>query len=199
MSDHFAAFSFVDRITALEPGTRATRHVRDPRRRRGVSRRACSPRRSASSRRGWRWSRSTFAAGRWRRWPARRASCAPRGRATRWTLAVEIEHCDDDAVAYRGHGRRSTARGRSSSIDCLGPMLPLAEFDDPAAMRDVLRIAVRRQAPRRGASRAWRCRRRVAPSMRGDGGSATATLQVPAARALLRRSLSATRRCFRPR
>src|SRR5881392_3848085 len=49
-------------------------------------------------------------------------------------LAVDIDDCDDDAVAYSG----------SASVDgktiielthCLGPMLPVADFDEPDALR----------------------------------------------------------------
>jgi 3-hydroxymyristoyl/3-hydroxydecanoyl-(acyl carrier protein) dehydratase len=49
-------------------------------------------------------------------------------------IEVEVEECDDEAVAYHGH---ASANGRVlvELIDCLGPMLPAADFDDPAAMR----------------------------------------------------------------
>jgi len=52
-------------------------------------------------------------------------------------LAVDILECDDDAVAYNGHasidGRRII-----ELVDCLGPMLPVAEFDAPEALRERL-------------------------------------------------------------
>ena len=133
MSDHFAAFSFVDRITEFAPGRRARGTLRGtggPRRR---SRRASSPRRSASSPRGSRWRTSTFAAGRSRRWRARRGFCATSGRVRRSLLAVEIERCDDEAVAYRGSAHVDGAL-LIELIDCLGPMLPVEEFDAPAAL-----------------------------------------------------------------
>ncbi|HEX4884887.1 MAG TPA: hypothetical protein VFX05_12160 [Casimicrobiaceae bacterium] len=47
---------------------------------------------------------------------------------------VRIDSCEDDAVAYQGWcriGDRTVLELR----DCVGPMLPLDEFDDPAAMR----------------------------------------------------------------
>jgi 3-hydroxymyristoyl/3-hydroxydecanoyl-(acyl carrier protein) dehydratase len=45
-------------------------------------------------------------------------------------LEVHIEECDEDAVAYHGHAR---ANGHTvvELVDCLGPMLPQAEYDDP--------------------------------------------------------------------
>jgi 3-hydroxymyristoyl/3-hydroxydecanoyl-(acyl carrier protein) dehydratase len=50
-------------------------------------------------------------------------------------LSVAIEQCDDEAVAYRGE---ASSRGERliELIDCLGPMLPTTEFDDPAALRE---------------------------------------------------------------
>lgn len=49
-------------------------------------------------------------------------------------LEVTILECDDDAVAYNG---RATVGGRAivDLIDCLGPMLPVADFDAPEALR----------------------------------------------------------------
>jgi 3-hydroxymyristoyl/3-hydroxydecanoyl-(acyl carrier protein) dehydratase len=48
-------------------------------------------------------------------------------------LTVDIESADDDAVAYRGS---ASVGGKVviELIDCLGPMLPVAEFDDPVAL-----------------------------------------------------------------
>jgi 3-hydroxymyristoyl/3-hydroxydecanoyl-(acyl carrier protein) dehydratase len=54
-------------------------------------------------------------------------------------LAVEILDCDDDAVAYNGEasvdGRRVV-----ELVDCLGPMLPVADFDAPEALRERLAL-----------------------------------------------------------
>src|SRR5437762_2871011 len=43
-------------------------------------------------------------------------------------LAVDIDDCDDDAVAYSGS---ASVDGKTiiELIHCLGPMLPVAEFD----------------------------------------------------------------------
>ena len=52
-------------------------------------------------------------------------------------LVVEIDDCDDAAVAY--HGRATVAGETVIELhDCLGPMLSVTEFDDPAAMADRL-------------------------------------------------------------
>ena len=53
----------------------------------------------------------------------------------RLQLAVEIEACDDDAVAYGGAAEVEGTRVIELR-DCLGPMLPVAEFDAPEAMRE---------------------------------------------------------------
>ena len=81
-------------------------------------------------------------------------------------LEVEIESCDDEAVAYRGHADIGGERA-IELVDCLGPMLPLADFDDPAAMRERFALLTGGGAragplPRRGpaARRARRRRRR---------------------------------------
>ena len=48
-------------------------------------------------------------------------------------LGVEIESCDDDAVAYAGWARVNGAL-MIELQDCLGPMLPVEEFDSPTAL-----------------------------------------------------------------
>ena len=92
-------------------------------------------------------------------------------------LCADVYACDDDAVAYNG---RAAVAGRTviELVDCLGPMLPVAEFDDPKAMRE--RLALMRS---RGAA-AGRFRG-VEPmpaqvTEREPGVSLTAILDVPA-------------------
>jgi 3-hydroxymyristoyl/3-hydroxydecanoyl-(acyl carrier protein) dehydratase len=50
-------------------------------------------------------------------------------------LAVELDRLDRDAIAYHG-----VAQVEGAAIlqlnECVGPMLPAEEFDDPAALRD---------------------------------------------------------------
>ncbi len=45
-------------------------------------------------------------------------------------LVVDIEHCDDDAVAYAG---RASVGGHTvlELVDCVGPMLPQEDYDAP--------------------------------------------------------------------
>jgi 3-hydroxymyristoyl/3-hydroxydecanoyl-(acyl carrier protein) dehydratase len=92
-------------------------------------------------------------------------------------LSVEIDHCDDDAVAYRGEARVG-GQVLVELIDCLGPMLPVEEFDDPVAMRD--RLALLRGAgavPGRFGGVTLPALERVGGEF---GKSASALLRVPA-------------------
>lgn len=132
MADHFAAFSFVDRITALEPGLRARGTFAIP-----PDVADFPPCLMAE------------AVGQLAAWVAM-AYIGFRGRPVaalahetrflraarpgqRLDLAVELESVDDEAVAYRGTATVDGARAIELK-DCLGPMLPVSEFDDPAAM-----------------------------------------------------------------
>jgi len=49
-------------------------------------------------------------------------------------LEVAIDNCDDDAVLYNGCARIDHV-DVAQLRHCLGPMLPMGEFDDPAAVR----------------------------------------------------------------
>ena len=61
-------------------------------------------------------------------------------------LAVDIQQCDNDAVAYDGH---ASVGGRRiiELADCLGPMLPVADFDSPDALRERLSLLRAEGAP----------------------------------------------------
>ena len=50
-------------------------------------------------------------------------------------LSVEIDDVDDDAVAYRGWADVDGNRVIELN-DCLGPMLPVTDFDAPDALRE---------------------------------------------------------------
>ena len=121
--DHFAAYSFVDRIDELRPAGGA-RDVSSRRTSRAFPR-AWSPRRSGSSRRGSRWTHRLPrpAGGSARHRNAFSRGC--RARSRRLELAVDIDECDDEAVAY--NGTRSVERQAAviELVDCLGPMLPV--------------------------------------------------------------------------
>jgi 3-hydroxymyristoyl/3-hydroxydecanoyl-(acyl carrier protein) dehydratase len=134
VSDHFAAFSFVDRITELSPGKRA----------RGTF--AIPPDIESFAQ-----CLMAEAVGQLAAWVAmshidfRGRPVAALAHETRFLRAakpgdvldlnVEIHDVDDDAVAYEGHANIDGERA-IELVDCLGPMLPLADFDDPHAMAE---------------------------------------------------------------
>jgi 3-hydroxymyristoyl/3-hydroxydecanoyl-(acyl carrier protein) dehydratase len=134
MPDHFAAYSFVDRITDLVPAKRARGQFAVPA---GLpSFPSCLVAEAVGQLAAW----------------VSMAHIAFRGRPvaalaneTRFggevapgellELAVEIESCDDEAVAYAGSARCGT-RTVIELVDCLGPMLPVEDFDSPATMAE---------------------------------------------------------------
>src|SRR5262245_23611255 len=133
MSDHFAAFSFVDRITDLEPGKRARGRYAVP-----VSVSRFPPTLVAESI-GQLAAWAAMAHIDFRRRPVAGLAAETRlhhGVAPGSTLdlAVDLQRCDDEAVAYSG---RASVDGTLvlELIDSLGPMLPVEEFDDPTALR----------------------------------------------------------------
>lgn len=145
MPDHFAAFSFVDRITELEPGSRARAVFDIP---------ADLPAFPACL--------VAEAVGQLAAWVAM-AQIDFRGRpvaalatetifhrdvapGSRLELAVDIESCDDEAVAYGG----SAEVDGETVIElkhCLGPMLPVQDFDSPDAMRERYSLLCSEGAP----------------------------------------------------
>lgn len=176
MSDHFAAFSFVDRIIDFAPGARARGVYAIP-----ADVAAFPPCLMAE------------AVGQLAAWVAM-AHIGYRGRPVaalametrflraarpgeRLDLAVDIESCDDEAVAYRGSARIAGAPVIELD-DCLGPMLPVAEFDDPEE------LAARFALLRDGGAAPGRFRGVQLPAVVRTGGvpgeSGTGTLAVPA-------------------
>ena len=179
MPDHFAAFSFVDRITDFEAGSRARGEFAVPR---GI---AAFPSCLVAE-----------AVGQLAAWVAM-AKISFRGRPVaalanetlfhgevkpgdKLELGVEIEHCDDDAVAYAGWAR---VGGRTviELKDCLGPMLPVEEFDSPAAL--VERLALLRGAGAEPARFHGVVAPRLVPGDALAGASVSATLHIPASAA----------------
>jgi 3-hydroxymyristoyl/3-hydroxydecanoyl-(acyl carrier protein) dehydratase len=132
MSERFRAFSFVDRITRLEPG-RIEGQYTVP---------ASATRFPASL--------MAEATGQLAAWAAMsqlgfthrpvaglagetRYHGAPRPGQT-LELEADIERCDEEAIAYAG---RASIDGRCvlELIHIVGPMLPMQDFDDPQAVR----------------------------------------------------------------
>jgi 3-hydroxymyristoyl/3-hydroxydecanoyl-(acyl carrier protein) dehydratase len=133
MSPHFAAYSFVDRITDHVPAQRARGRFAVPARLPAFS--SCLVAEAVGQLAAW----VSMAHIDFRGRPVAALATETRfhgdavpGRAL--DLAVELASCDDDAVAYSGHaevdGRRIV-----ELIDCLGPMLPVADFDSPDELR----------------------------------------------------------------
>ncbi|HVF65668.1 MAG TPA: hypothetical protein VNE58_16900 [Casimicrobiaceae bacterium] len=133
MQGRYAAFTFVDRITTLVPGVsaRATFHI-------------------PATIRGFPSALLAEATGQLAAWVAvakldfRLRPVAGIAHESIYTGApkpgdtlvteIRIDSCEDDAVAYQG-----TARIADDTVctlrDCVGPMLPLEDFDDADAMR----------------------------------------------------------------
>lgn len=140
MTGRYASFTFVDRITALEPGVAAKGSFHVP------AHAGAFP-----------TSLLAEATGQLAAWAAvakldfRLRPVAGIAHETIYlgearpgdTLDTEIRihSCEDDLVAYEGWCRID-GKTVLELRDCVGPMLPLSDFDDPAAMRafcDVLR------------------------------------------------------------
>jgi 3-hydroxymyristoyl/3-hydroxydecanoyl-(acyl carrier protein) dehydratase len=95
---------------------------------------------------------------------------------SRLELAVEIESLDDEAVAYSGSARVDGTR-TIELRHCLGPMLPVQDFDAPDALRERFRLLCTTGAP------PGRFHGVPAPELRAlefePGKAARAVLQVP--------------------
>src|SRR6266567_9392740 len=133
MTDHFAAFTFVDRITELAEGAQARGVFAVPAGIREFP--ACLVAEAVGQLAAWvAMSKIEF----------RGRPVAALATETRFhrdvspgemlELGVEIEDCDDDAVAYSGW---ASVEGAPviELVHCLGPMLPVEDFDSPDEMR----------------------------------------------------------------
>ncbi len=175
MSDHFAAFSFVDRITALDPGVRGRASFEVPGSIAAFP--ACLVAEAVGQLAAWiAMARIDF---RGRPVAALATETIFHREVTpgsRLELEVEIESCDDDAVAYSGSARVAGVRVIELR-HCLGPMLPVQEFDAPEAMRERFELLCAEGAP------AGRFHGVAVPRLVGlegvAGKSARALLRVP--------------------
>jgi len=134
MRERFAAFSFVDRITDLEAGRSARGYFDIP------DRLARFPGTLAAEAVGQlaAWVAMAQVEFRGRPVAALARDCRYLGEVApgqRLDLEVDIEHCDDESIVYRGWASVGGRRVRELT-DCLGPMLPLEDFDDPLAVRE---------------------------------------------------------------
>jgi 3-hydroxymyristoyl/3-hydroxydecanoyl-(acyl carrier protein) dehydratase len=175
MSDHFAAFSFVDRITHLEAGVRAHGLFAVPA---GIAAfPACLVAEAVGQLAAW--TAMTKIDFRGRPVAALATETIFHGQVvpgSRLELEVEIESCDDDAVAYSGFARVDGVRVIELR-HCLGPMLPVQEFDAPEQLRERLQLLCARGAP------SGRFHGVAVPELTAlegvEGKSARALLQVP--------------------
>jgi 3-hydroxymyristoyl/3-hydroxydecanoyl-(acyl carrier protein) dehydratase len=133
MPERFSAFSFVDRITVLEDGRRARGRFAIPSGLPAFSIGLVAE--AVGQLAAW----VAMAQAEFRRRPVAALSGETRivGEAAPGTildLGVEIESCDQDAVAYGGWARVADTPVLELSR-CVGPMLPLEDFDAPEAVR----------------------------------------------------------------
>ena len=175
MADHFAAFSFVDRITEYEPGQRARGRYFVPADIAAFP--SCLVAESVGQLAAW----VSMAHIGFRGRPVAALANETRFHSdvrpgSTLDLAVDIESCDEHAVAYAG---RASVNGTETIelVDCLGPMLPFEEFDSPAEMAKRFELIRGEGAP------AGRFKGVAAPNVVRTGGepgvSASATLSVP--------------------
>ncbi len=133
MGGHFRAFSFVDRILEVEAGRRACARYAIPREL------ATFPISLVAESIGQVAAWVAMAATDFRRRPVaglggRIEILAPVEPGQTLDLTVELDHLDDDAIAYHGLAR-SNGTTLLQLAECVGPMLPADEFDDPVALR----------------------------------------------------------------
>ena len=138
MDGHFCAFSFVDRITGLEPGARIRGHYSIPA---GVE--------------AFPASLVAEAVGQLAAWAAMAAvECSHRPVAgiagsiellsevrpgQVLDLTAELESVDTETVGYSG-AAQVDGTPVIRLLDCVGPMVPMEDFDDPKSMRDRLTL-----------------------------------------------------------
>jgi len=134
MADHFAAFSFVDRIVEFEAGTRARGEFAVPPDIAAFP--SCLVAEAVGQLAAWVALEKVAFRGR----PVAALANETRFHGAvkpgdKLELHVEIEHCDDDAVTYAGW---ASVRGQRviELQDCLGPMLPVEQFDSPLALAE---------------------------------------------------------------
>jgi len=174
--DHFAAYSFVDRIEAFEPGRSARATFAVPA---GLARfSSCLVAEAVGQLAAWVSMEHSEYRGR----PVAALATETHflGDVTpgdTLELAVALDHCDEETVAYGGTAH-AAGRPLVELVDCLGPMLPVPQFDAPDALRARFGLL------RNGGAPAGRFRgvepTPVHVTARGDG-TLRARLDVPAA------------------
>jgi len=134
MGPQFSAFSFVDRVTEVEPGLRAGGRFAIPEGLPDFP--SCLVAEAVGQLAAW----AAMAGLRFQRRPVAgltgHVEVLGSARAGQTLdLGVELETCDPDAVAYRGWALVNGSPVLRLSR-CVGPMLPMEEFDDPRTVED---------------------------------------------------------------
>lgn len=176
MNGRFSAFSFVDRIARCTPGVRIEGQYTVPPH---VTRFPDSLMAEAVGQLAA-WSAMAHLDFAWRPVAGLAGETRYHGEAVpgkTLTLEADLARCDAEAVAYSG---RASIDGRCvlELIDCVGPMLPMPEFDSPDAVRADFELLFSRgtEAGRFGGVPAPQ----VAVTAHDAGQRISATLQVPA-------------------
>jgi 3-hydroxymyristoyl/3-hydroxydecanoyl-(acyl carrier protein) dehydratase len=134
MSGHFSAYSFVDRITELQPGKRAEAEFLVP------GHIARFPRTLVAEAAGQLAAWNAMACLEYKVRPVAGLAAEIRFGPEVWPgqrldIAVAIESCELDAVSYSAWVDADGVR--VLELDhCVGPMLPMEEFDSPDAVRE---------------------------------------------------------------
>jgi len=134
MPDRFRAFSLVDRITAMEAGERARGRFTIPAGLPAFS--TCLVAEAVGQLACW----AAMARAEFRQRPVAALSGETRivgavAPGETLDLGVEIDSCDSDAVAYGGWARVAEIPVLELRR-CVGPMLPMEDFDAPEAVRE---------------------------------------------------------------
>jgi 3-hydroxymyristoyl/3-hydroxydecanoyl-(acyl carrier protein) dehydratase len=134
MDGHFNAFTFVNRITALQPGISARGNYFIPPHVENF------PQSLVAEAIGQLAAWAAMSAVDFKRRPLAGIAgmielLSPVRPGQMLELSVELESVDDEAAAYRG-GASADGIPVIQLQNCVGPMLPVEEFDDPNALRE---------------------------------------------------------------
>lgn len=171
------AFLLVDRITEIDPGKRARGSFAIPGELRDLS--PCLVAEAVGQLAAW----VAMANAEFRSRPVAglagevkfKERAAP---GTILDLEVELEACESDAVLYNGWARVGDMPILEMSR-CVGPMLPMEDFEDPEAARERFELLCGDEAPCRGFSSAAAQSPRVVLIDRTPGKRVRAAMQVP--------------------
>lgn len=171
------AFSFVDRITEIVPGRRARGSFSIPRNLQSLS--PCLVGEALGQLAAWvamenAGFRSRPVAGITGEFRIKK-DAAP---GTVLDLEVELESCDSDAILYGGLARVES-RPIVELSRCVGPMLPMEDFDDPEAVRQRFELLCGPGAPAQNFSGDVAPSPRILVIDRDSGKRLRAEMQVP--------------------